>query len=208
MKLLLEPKVTSELSYLNQKGISSSLNGIFMNYENFQVPGFWPEQIETFLSLAPGLPVIGLIPANCRDVKDMVEMGNIIASIPGNKYPAVTLPPTWQGLNACQELTHRKFVVCVGPCVTASQAILAAKSNATFVGLFNFKNYKELSYDSIELIQEIKETFKYQPTLKSQILVTSIRNVNLFKIAVSYGADAISVSSDLLLSIESPKNLM
>ena len=204
MKLLLEPKDTSEVIRIKQIGLLSSLKGILMNYENFQIPEFWPEQIESFLSSAPDLPVIGLIPKNCRGSQDMVEMGNIYASIPRNKFPSITLPPSPQGLNACQELTQRKFVVCVGPCETVTQAILAANSNATFIGLFNYSKYKELSYNSLELIQEIRETFKNQPALKSQILVTSIRKVDLFKLAVSYGADAVSVPSDLLLSINSP----
>ena len=203
MKLLLEPKDTSEVIRIEQSGLLSSLKGILMNHENFQVPEYWPEQIETFLSSAPRLPVIGLIPKNCRDSQDMVEMGNIYASIPRNKFPAITLPPSPQGLNACQELTRQKFVVCIGPCETATQAILAANSNATFIGLFNHNKYKELSYNSLELIQEIRETFKNQPTLNSQILVTSIRKVDLFDMAVSFGADAVSVSSDLLLSIYS-----
>lgn len=201
MKILIEPTNSTELTELAQIGSLHSLNGVFMNYSNYPSPGNWSKDIEYTLRTAPFLPVIGLVPTTSFfDSTNMVATGTMYSKIPGNKFPAISVPPTWQGLNACKFLRKEKFLVTVGPCETVLQALLAANANATFVGLFNYVQYRETSLVRLKIIQEIREAFDKFPSLNTQILVTSVRSYEQLNTAISYGADAVCLSRDLLLT--------
>lgn len=206
MKIFVNPKVgeltiPSETFALHNFGSLSCVDGIFMSYENSGVYPLWKKFIEDTCKQIPNRPIFGLIPTNCYHTDEIINVGRELAEIKGNFYPSVSLPLTWQGLNACNKLISEGIDVCIGPCETVSQAVLAARANATYIGLFNYEKYNPNNTENMNLIREIREGFKNYPELNSQILATSIKDNELLNLAFSYGADAVSISCDLWSSL-------
>ena len=168
----------------------------------------WPKEITAMLRLAPNLPIIGLVPINCIEATHMIKIGEIIASVQGTKYPAITVPPTWHGFNASRNLTKRGMNVCIGPCETVFHALLAARANAEFVVLFNYDTELDITPEELKLVRDIREKFANYPDIKSKILVTSIQNQEQLDIATTNGAHAVCVSGDLLTSLTSNDMLL
>ena len=201
MKVFIEPSKKAEYARLVHYGSLNLIDGFLMSYSSFEVPSFWHEDIDKIRRVFPSGLIIGLVPTNCQSVQEITEFAEGILGLTRNKNSGILLPPTWQGLNACKALAKKGKTVCVGPCETVFQAILAAKANASYVSLFNFIKNQNITSDSMKLIQEIKEHLENYPSLNPQIIATSISNLEQVNLASSFGADGISVSEDFFPTI-------
>ena len=202
IKLFINPNIDeiSKLTQLSQSNLLKSVEGVMMSYKNSDVFPRWVGFIEEICRILPNLPVISITPTNSIKVEHMIEWAERIAKIPGNNKPGITLPPTKEGFLACKKLTSEGKIVCIGPCENVFQARAAVKENATYIGLFNYVEDYLVNIESLELIREIKGFFEIGSDLKSQILATSISDIDHVRMASSFGADAVSVSIDVLLS--------
>ncbi len=139
-------------------------------------------------------PVSAEVAATAFD--DMVSEGRVLASRADNI--AVKVPLTWDGLKACRSLTQAGIMVNVTLCFSAAQALLAAKAGARFVSPF-VGRLDDIGHDGMALIAEIRQIFdNYPETLKTEILVASVRNPLHVIEAAKLGAEIATVPPKVL----------
>ena len=104
----------------------------------------------------------------------------------------IKVPCTPAGLKACKILTQSGIRVNVTLIFSASQAILAAKSGATYISPF-VGRVDDNSFDGIGLIKEISDIFTAQMVTGTEILAASIRDVHSVSEAFEVGADIVTL---------------
>jgi transaldolase len=87
-------------------------------------------------------------------------------------------------------------MVNVTLCFSANQALLAAKSGATFISPF-IGRLDDINIDGMELIREVRQIYdNYDFT--TEILAASIRTANHVREAALIGADVVTVPPAVL----------
>jgi transaldolase len=155
------------------------------------------EIVAEICELVPG-PVSAEVAAT--NLEGMLNEGRALARIAKNV--TVKVPLTWDGLKACRALTNEGTMVNVTLCFSANQALLAAKTGATFVSPF-VGRLDDAAQDGMELVREIRAIYDNYPDLKTQILAASIRNVLHVKQAALIGADVATVPPAVLRALVS-----
>ena len=130
--------------------------------------------------------------------QDMLKEGKYLASIAKNI--AVKVPLTIDGLKTCRELSNNGIMVNVTLCFSSAQAILAAKSGATFISPF-VGRLDDIGENGMLLIKEIKEIYKNYPSFKTQILVASVRNIQHVIDSAVIGVDIATLPPKLINSL-------
>src|SRR5215467_2822985 len=133
------------------------------------------EIIAEICAAVPG-PVSAEVAAT--DLEGMLKEGRTLARIAKNV--AVKVPLTWDGLKACRALTGEGTMVNVTLCFSANQALLAAKSGATFISPF-IGRLDDTGADGMELVREIRPINDISPGLKTKSLpgpIPTVCNVN------------------------------
>jgi transaldolase len=132
------------------------------------------------------------------DAEGMIAEGRALAKIARNV--TVKVPLTWDGLKACKALTSEGTMVNVTLCFSANQALLAAKSGATFVSPF-IGRLDDIGLDGMELVREIRAIYDNYADLSTDILAASIRTVNHVRDAALIGADVATVPPAILKAL-------
>ncbi len=124
--------------------------------------------IQKICSIVSG-PVSAEVTATEYD--KMLEEGIYLSSLAKNV--AVKVPLTVNGLKACKELRNRGTMVNVTLCFSAAQALLAAKSGASFISPFvgRLDDIGEKSMSLIEDIVLMYENYGFE----TEVLVASVR---------------------------------
>lgn len=106
------------------------------------------------------------------DFDGMMKEGHTLAKLHDNVTVKVPLIP--EGIKACRALSHEGIKVNVTLCFSPSQALLAAKSGATFISPF-VGRLDDVSNDGMQLIRDIIQIYKNYgyPT---QVLAASLRH--------------------------------
>jgi transaldolase len=131
------------------------------------------------------------------EAEAMIAEGQSLARIAKNV--TVKVPLTWDGLKACRALTQAGTMVNVTLCFNANQALLAAKSGATYISPF-IGRLDDIGLDGMELIEEIRLIYdNYDFT--TEILAASIRTVNHVKQAALAGADVVTVPPPVMKAL-------
>ena len=104
----------------------------------------------------------------------------------------IKVPCTPAGLKACKILNQSGIKVNVTLIFSAAQAILAAKSGATYISPF-VGRVDDNSFDGIGLIKEISDIFTAQMVTGTEILAASIRDVHSVSEAFEVGADIVTL---------------
>jgi len=138
--------------------------------------------IADICAVVPG-PVSAEVTATDHDT--MLAEGRHLAKIAPNI--AVKVPLTVDGLKTCKVLSDEGTMVNVTLCFSAGQALLAAKSGATFISPF-IGRLDDISYDGMELIADIVEIYSRFPALTTEVLVASIRGPRQITDAAKLGA--------------------
>ncbi len=128
----------------------------------------------------------------------MVAQGSELAAIAENVV--VKVPLTWDGLRACRLLATGpdRIDVNVTLCFSATQALLAAKAGARFVSPF-VGRLDDIGQNGMHLIRDIVEVYKaYPATLKTEVLVASVRGPAHVTEAAKLGADAATLPPAVL----------
>jgi len=115
----------------------------------------------------------------------MIEEGRKLAKIADNI--TVKVPLTWDGLKACRALSSDGLKVNVTLCFSPVQALLAAKSGATFISPF-IGRIDDAGNDGMALIREIRHVYDNYG-FSTAILAASIRSVTHVRDASLAGAD-------------------
>ena len=109
----------------------------------------------------------------------------------------IKVPCTREGLLACKHLTDDGVRVNVTLIFSPSQAILAAKSGATYVSPF-VGRVDDNSFGGLCLIKDIANVYQKQEWHETDILAASIRNVRDVGRAFEYGANICTLHQQFL----------
>jgi transaldolase len=129
-----------------------------------------------------------------NDFEEMVKEGNKILKIASNIV--VKLPMTWDGLRACKYFRDSGAKVNMTLCFSPNQALLAAKSGATYISPF-IGRLEDAGEDGIQLIADIRNIYNNYD-FKTKILAASIRSTEHVFEAALCGADVVTVSAKIL----------
>jgi len=148
--------------------------------------------IEEICSIVSG-PVSAEVTAT--DYETMIREGEKLSSLGTNV--AVKVPLTFDGLKACKILSDKKIMVNVTLCFSSSQAILAAKAGATFISPF-VGRLDDIALDGMDLISDICEIYSNYPSIKTEVLVASVRSSKHVTEAGRLGADIVTIPGQTL----------
>ena len=129
------------------------------------------------------------------DTDGMVSEGKKLSKIAKNIV--VKLPLTQEGLKACKKLTEKKIKTNVTLCFSPTQALIAAKSGATFISPFVVR-LDDIGENGMDLIQKIKDIYSNYQKLNTKILVASVRNMEHVAQAAIIGADVVTLPPKIL----------
>lgn len=137
-------------------------------------------------------PVSAEVVAVDRD--GMLAQGRKLAALADNIV--VKVPLTDDGLRACRQLRSEGIGVNVTLCFSASQALLAAKADASFISPF-IGRVDDISGDGMDLLRQIRiiyDNYGYE----TEILAASIRHPLHFVQAAEIGADVATIPPQVL----------
>jgi transaldolase len=127
---------------------------------------------------------------------DMLAEGRKLAKLAANV--CVKVPLTWDGLKVCRALADEGTPVNVTLCFSAGQALLAAKAGATFVSPF-VGRLDDVGQEGMQLISDIVEIYRnYPTTLRTEVLVASVRSLNHVIEAACLGAHVVTLPPKVL----------
>lgn len=107
------------------------------------------------------------------DAEGMVREGIEFASWHPNVI--IKVPSTTEGLKAVSQLARRGIRCNVTLCFNAVQALMAARAGAFIVSPF-VGRVDDTGVDGMQLIREISQIYRQDPTIKTLILAASIRH--------------------------------
>jgi transaldolase len=134
------------------------------------------------------------------DHKTMLAEGRKLAQIARNI--AVKVPLTPDGLKTCRALAEDGRMVNVTLCFSPGQAILAAKAGAAFISPF-IGRLDDVSHDGMELIADIVQIYGNYDSIKTEVLVASVRHPMHVVDAAKLGADVVTMPPDVLRKLYS-----
>ena len=108
----------------------------------------------------------------------------------------IKLPATMDGFMACKKLSDSGVPTNITLCFSCSQAILAAKCNATYVSPF-VGRLDDSGINGIERISNIVEIYKKQE-FQTSILAASIRSIDHVVECAKVGVDVITLPPKIL----------
>ena len=131
------------------------------------------------------------------DAKGMIKEGKELAKI--HKNIVVKVPMTPEGLKATKALTALKIKTNVTLIFTPMQALLAAKSGASYVSPF-VGRLDDISQDGMGIIEEIRTIFdNYGYT--TEIIVASVRNPIHVLNSALIGADIATIPYSVMIQL-------
>lgn len=183
---------TAEIKDIKELAATGLLDGVTTNPSLVAKSGRDFKEVIAEICAAVEGPVSAEVTS--LEADGMIAEGKKLAKIAKNV--AVKVPLTLDGLKACRTLTQAGTMVNVTLCFSANQALLAAKSGATFISPF-IGRLDDINIDGMELIREIRQIYdNYDYT--TEILAASIRSPNHVKEAALAGADVATVPPAVL----------
>ena len=133
------------------------------------------------------------------DFDGMMKEGKAVAKIAKNI--TIKVPSTWDGMRACRALSDDGHMVNVTLCFSPIQAMMAAKSGATFISPF-IGRVDDVGEDGMGLIRDIRAIYDNYG-FKTEILAASIRSVSHVREAALAGADVSTIPVDIFKKLMS-----
>jgi transaldolase len=184
---------TADLSEIRDLASTGLVDGVTTNPSLVAKTGRnFLEVVREICAVVPG-PVSAEVTAT--DTETMLAEGRKLAKIAKNVTVKVPLTPN--GLKACKALSSEGTMVNVTLCFSAAQAILAAKAGATFVSPF-IGRLDDIGVTGMDLIGEIVTIYRQYPSLKTEVLVASIRNPLHVVEAAKLGAQVATIPPPVL----------
>ncbi|MBM4307542.1 MAG: fructose-6-phosphate aldolase [Deltaproteobacteria bacterium] len=109
----------------------------------------------------------------------------------------IKIPINQEGLKAVRILSTEGIQTNVTLLFSASQAILAAKAGATYICPF-IGRLDDISFNGLELIQQIREIYDQYDEIETRIIVASVRNpIHVIEVA-RMGAEIVTIPPAIL----------
>lgn len=193
MKFFIDTADADEIRALSETGL---VDGVTTNPSLVAKSGRdFLEVVQEICSFVQG-PVSAEV--SSTGAETMIAEGRKLASIATNV--TVKVPLTWDGLKACRELSQSGIPVNVTLCFSANQALLAAKSGASYISPF-IGRLDDVGEDGMNLIREIRAIYDNYPDLSTEILAASIRHPRHVTECALAGADVATVPPSVLRQI-------
>ena len=192
MKLYIDSADPKEISQLAQTGL---VDGVTTNPTLAAKTGL--DYFDALRAICD--TVLGPVSAEvlATDTKGMLTEGRAFSRIAKNIV--VKVPLTWDGMKACQGFHAEGIKVNVTLCFSPVQAMIAAKSGASFISPF-IGRVDDIGEDGMQLIREIKTIYaNYEFTTK--VLAASVRHVMHVREAALAGADISTVPPAVFRSL-------
>lgn len=155
--------------------------------------------IQDLVSECPDIPIS--VEVLSLKANEMIEEGRKLAEIGGMGNIVVKLPCTEQALKACHVLSKENIQTNLTLCFSPLQALLVAKSGATYVSPF-VGRLDDISEEGMMLIANIKMIYSNYG-LNTKILVASIRNPIHVLNAAKIGANVVTVPYSVIKQLMS-----
>ena len=131
------------------------------------------------------------------DRQGMIDQGHELAKI----HPNITIkvPLTKDGLQACKQFRSEDIKVNVTLCFSPSQALLAAKADATFISPF-IGRLDDVSHEGMDLIRQIRaiyDNYGYE----TEILAASLRHPMQVVECALAGADVATMPYKVVMQL-------
>ena len=194
MKFFLD---TAEIKEIRELAASGLVDGITTNPSLVMKSGRqFVDVVREICEIIPG-PVSAEVIATEHET--MLAEGRKLAKIAGNVVVKVPLTP--DGLKTCYKLSQEGTKVNVTLCFSPAQALLAAKSGATYISPF-VGRLDDVGTDGMQLIRDIVAIYRAYPnTIKTQVLVASVRHPIHVIEAAKMGADVATLPPNVLKQI-------
>jgi len=189
MKIFLDSVDLTEIKKLNDYGV---IDGITTNPTLMSsVSMDFTEVISKITAIVKGDISIEVA---SNDYASMIVEGNKILEI--NDSLVIKLPVTWDGIKACNYFAKQNIKVNMTLCFSLNQALLAAKSGATYVSPF-VGRLEDIGKDGVGLIADIRTAYNHYG-IKTEILAASIRTLKHIEQVALCGADVVTVPAKVL----------
>lgn len=167
MKIFIDTANVEEIRKAVQMGV---IDGVTTNPSLLakEKRGF-EETVREILSLVDGPVSLEVI---SKDAEGMVREAVRLSKL--SKNVVVKIPMTAEGLKAVQRLGPRNVKTNVTLVFSANQALLAAKSGATYVSIF-IGRLDDIGHDGMQVVRDSVAIFKTH-NFASEIIVASIRH--------------------------------
>jgi transaldolase len=167
MKIFLDTANLSEIREAAQTGL---IDGVTTNPSLVAKEGkSFKEILKEITQLVKG-PISAEVVAT--DYDGMIREAKPLADLHSNIV--IKVPLTVDGLRACQTLSRSGTKVNVTLCFSLTQALLAAKSGATYISPF-IGRLDDISENGMKLIKDIVKIYKNYE-FKTEVLAASIRH--------------------------------
>jgi len=184
MKIFLD---TAETSTIRDHFFTGLIDGVTTNPTLIMKSGRDPEDVYAEI-VDMGVKDISMEVVGDSD--EMLREGLRLSQKFGS-VATIKVPCTREGLGACKVLSDEGIKVNVTLIFNAAQAILSAKSGATYVSPF-IGRLDDNSVAGLEVVRSISEVYRVQ-NVKTQILAASIRDVYKVSRAFWNGAHVVTM---------------
>lgn len=128
-------------------------------------------------------------------VEGMVKQAEELRQIADNVV--IKVPMTEEGVKVLSECKKRGIPTNATLIFSANQALLAAKTGATYVSPFIGRLY-QAGLDGMQLVKEIIEMFKHYDEIKTKVIVASYREPREISEAARLGADIATIKPSFI----------
>ena len=186
---------TADLAEIRSLASSGLLDGVTTNPSLIaKSGGVFAEVIAQICEIIPG-PVSAEVAGTEYD--QIMAEAKVLRKIADNVCIKVPLTP--DGLRACKHLSNDGTMVNVTLCFSAAQALLAAKSGASFISPF-VGRVDDIGWDGMQLISDIVDIYNYYD-FKTEVLVASVRSPGHVIEAAKMGAHVATLPPAVLRSL-------
>lgn len=185
MKIFLD---TADIDQIIPAYTTGIIDGITTNPSLILKSGKDP--IKAIQQIATEFPDLESISAEvvAETAEEMIEQAKLFKPFVN---VTIKVPCTVEGLKACRKLVYDGYTVNVTLVFSVPQAILAAKSGATYVSPF-VGRWIDQTMDGISLVKDIKTVFdNYQ--FSTEIISASIRDTNQVQKCAILGSDIVTI---------------
>lgn len=187
---------TADISEIRDLAATGLLDGVTTNPSLIAKTGRPFEDVIGEICETVAGPVSAEVVAT--DSEQMIAEGERLAAIASNVV--VKVPSTWDGFVACRALSQRGAKVNVTLCFSANQALLAAKTGATFISPF-VGRLDDIDVDGMELVRAIRTIYDNYESLTTEILASSMRTPLHVTQAAMAGASAATMPPSVLRNL-------
>lgn len=190
MKFFLD---TADINEIKELASSGLVDGVTTNPSLVMKSGRkFLDVVKEICEIVPG-PISAEVIST--DHKTMLAEGRKLANLAKNVVVKVPLTP--DGLKTCKALSDEGTRVNVTLCFSPAQALLAAKSGATYISPF-VGRLDDIGTDGMQLIADIIQIYRSYDTIRTEVLVASVRHPIHVIQAAKMGADVATMPPNVL----------